>query len=62
MGRSVPRLRAVIFDWGGTLTPWHTFDLAEQWAVYARVVHDDDDRASAELAARIFAAEDAAWQ
>lgn len=21
MGRSVPRLRAVIFDWGGTLTP-----------------------------------------
>ena len=22
-------LRAVIFDWGGTLTPWHTVDLAE---------------------------------
>ncbi len=62
MGRSVPRLRAVIFDWGGTLTPWHTFDLAEQWAVYARVVHGDDDRASADLAARIVAAEDAAWQ
>jgi len=62
MGRSVPRLRAVIFDWGGTLTPWHTFDLAEQWAVYAGVVHNDDDRASADLAARIFAAEDAAWQ
>ncbi len=62
MGRSVPRLRAVIFDWGGTLTPWHTFDLTEQWTVYARVVHYDDDRASADLAARIFAAEDAAWQ
>ena len=62
MGRSVPPLRAVIFDWGGTLTPWHTFDLAEQWTVYARVVHRDDDRASADLAARIFAAEDAAWQ
>ena len=62
MGRSVPRLRAVIFDWGGTLTPWHTFDLAEQWAVYARVIHDGDERASADLAARIFAAEDAAWQ
>ena len=62
MGRSVPRLRAVIFDWGGTLTPWHTFDLTEQWTVYARVVHDDDDRACADLAARIFAAEDAAWQ
>jgi len=62
MGRSVPRLRAVLFDWGGTLTPWHTFDLTEQWTVYARVVHYDDDRASADLAARIFAAEDAAWQ
>jgi putative hydrolase of the HAD superfamily len=62
MSRSVPRLRAVIFDWGGTLTPWHTFDLAEQWTVYARVVHDGDDRASADLAARIFAAEGAAWQ
>jgi putative hydrolase of the HAD superfamily len=62
MGRSVPPLRAVIFDWGGTLTPWHTFDLAEQWNVYARVVHRDDDSASADLAARIFAAEDAAWQ
>ena len=62
MGPSVPRLRAVIFDWGGTLTPWHTFDLTEQWTVYARVVHYDDDRASADLAARIFAAEDATWQ
>lgn len=23
---------AVIFDWGGTLTPWHTIDAAEMWA------------------------------
>jgi putative hydrolase of the HAD superfamily len=23
---------AVIFDWGGTLTPWHTIDVAELWA------------------------------
>ncbi|MHB1474737.1 MAG: HAD family hydrolase [Dermatophilaceae bacterium] len=44
MGRSVRRLRAAVFDWGGTLTPWHTFDLAEQWAVYARVVHRDYHR------------------
>ena len=36
MGRSGPRLRAVIFDWGGTLTPWHTFDLAEQWTAYLK--------------------------
>ena len=33
-------LRAVIFDWGGTLTPWHTVDLAEQWSVFAAAVHD----------------------
>jgi putative hydrolase of the HAD superfamily len=62
MGRSVPRLRAVIFDWGGTLTPWHTVDLAEQWAVFARAVHGEDEQSSAGLAARILAAEEAAWQ
>ena len=62
MGTSGPRLRAVIFDWGGTLTPWHTVDLAEQWTVYARALHRDDDPAIDDLAARILAAEDAAWQ
>jgi putative hydrolase of the HAD superfamily len=57
-------LRAVIFDWGGTLTPWHTIDLAEQWRVYARVYAQDhaDGQAAAEaLAARILAAEEQAW-
>ena len=24
-------IRAVIFDWGGTLTPWHSIDLSELW-------------------------------
>src|SRR5262245_54413910 len=24
---------AVIFDWGGTLTPWHTIDGAEMWRI-----------------------------
>jgi putative hydrolase of the HAD superfamily len=24
-------VRAVIFDWGGTLTPWHSIDLAALW-------------------------------
>ena len=62
MGGSVPRLRAVIFDWGGTLTPWHTVDLAEQWTLYAREVHRDDAQAAEGLAARLLAAEDAAWQ
>ena len=32
-GRAVS---AVIFDWGGTITPWHTVDLREQWQVFAR--------------------------
>jgi putative hydrolase of the HAD superfamily len=53
-------LRAVIFDWGGTLTPWHTVDAAEQWTVFASAVHEDEERA-AELAARILAGEDHAW-
>ena len=60
MGRPEPRLRAVIFDWGGTLTPWHTFDLEEQWRVFARQVHAEEEQA-ASLAARILAAEAAAW-
>jgi putative hydrolase of the HAD superfamily len=65
-------VEAVIFDWGGTLTPWHEVDLPEQWRVFAREVHgipvDDpdmpaEDLAEAEaLAARILEAETAVWQ
>lgn len=29
---------AVIFDWGGTLTPWRTIDAREEWASVAAVV------------------------
>lgn len=65
-------VEAVIFDWGGTLTPWHTVDLGEQWRVYARQIHGvpygsedvdpaDLDRAHA-LADRILAVEADAWQ
>jgi putative hydrolase of the HAD superfamily len=43
---------AVIFDWGGTLTPWHTLDPLEAWVA---AVGDQD------LASRLSAAEDAAW-
>lgn len=63
MGRVVsvpPRCRAVIFDWGGTLTPWHSVDLEEQWRVFARQVHAEE-RQALSLAARILAAQDAAW-
>lgn len=56
---------AVIFDWGGTLTPWHSIDLARQWQVFAEVyaTHDTDGHpdGGAELAARMLAAERQAW-
>jgi putative hydrolase of the HAD superfamily len=53
-------VEAVIFDWGGTLTPWHTVDLATQWVAYARE-YAAEPVAAAELADRIMAAEQAAW-
>jgi len=28
---------AVIFDWGGTLTPWKSIDFSEEWASVARL-------------------------
>ena len=65
-------VEAVVFDWGGTLTPWHEVDLPEQWRVFAREVHgipvdspdvpqDDLDEAH-RLADRILAVEAAAWR
>lgn len=45
-------IEAVIFDWGGTLTPWHTVDFTECWT---SAVGDP------QLAARLRAAEDAVW-
>jgi putative hydrolase of the HAD superfamily len=60
MGMVAPRCRAVIFDWGGTLTPWHSVDPEEQWRAFARQVHAEEAQALS-LAARILAAEDAAW-
>lgn len=51
---------AVIFDWGGTLTPWHTIDLAAQWRAYA-AAHTRHAHEAEELAARILEAESAAW-
>jgi len=55
---------AVIFDWGGTLTPWHTVDVAQQWQVYARHYardHPDHPDGGAALAARMLEAEREAW-
>lgn len=53
------RVEAVIFDWGGTLTPWHEVDLTAGWYAYASVY---DARHAASLAARLYSAEIQRWQ
>ena len=53
---------AVVFDWGGTLTPWHALDLREQWLRYAEVYEPADAAAAGVLADRVLAAEDEAWR
>lgn len=57
-----PDVGAVIFDWGGTITPWHTVDLTEQWRIFARAYHLDDPHLADDLAGRVWAAEDAGWR
>ncbi|MFI5069191.1 MAG: HAD family hydrolase [Streptosporangiales bacterium] len=53
-------IRAVIFDWGGTLTPWHTVDHDALWRSVCGL-HFDGGRAE-ELAAAIVAAERSLWE
>ena len=59
--RTLGPVEAVVFDWGGTITPWHPIELDEQWTSYAAAhaahAHEADD-----LARRIWEAEDAAWK
>jgi putative hydrolase of the HAD superfamily len=52
-------VEAVIFDWGGTLTPWHAVDLRAQWVTYA---HAYDPAHGPEVAEALLAAERAAWE
>jgi FMN hydrolase / 5-amino-6-(5-phospho-D-ribitylamino)uracil phosphatase len=54
-------IEAVIFDWGGTLTPWKTIDNLTGWRLLADVLHADDAERAAGLAAALLAAEDARW-
>jgi len=54
-------VEAVIFDWGGTLTPWHTIDFVEQWHIYAMRYAERPEEAQA-LAERILAEEARAWR
>jgi putative hydrolase of the HAD superfamily len=46
-------LRAVIFDWGGTLTPWRTIDFEEEARALAAAALDGDDDAHHRLGAAV---------
>jgi putative hydrolase of the HAD superfamily len=50
---------AVIFDWGGTLTPWHTINVAELWASVCALHFPPP--AAATVAAALHAAESQLW-
>jgi putative hydrolase of the HAD superfamily len=52
-------VRAVIFDWGGTLTPWHSVDLDALWRQACALHFPADQAASA--AAALLAAEAGLW-
>ena len=51
---------AVIFDWGGTLTPWHAIDVAELWAAVCAPHYPA--AAAATAAAALHAAERQLWR
>ena len=53
-------VRAVIFDWGGTLTPWHGIDHDDLWRAVC-APHFPPERAD-DVAAAILAAERDLWQ
>ncbi len=53
-------VEAVIFDWGGTLTPWHTIDAAELWSAICAPHYAADEATT--VAAALHAAEAALWQ
>ena len=52
-------VRAVIFDWGGTLTPWHGVDRGALWQ-QACAPHFPADQAGS-VAAALLAAENGCW-
>jgi HAD superfamily hydrolase (TIGR01509 family) len=54
-------IEAVIFDWGGTLSPWTTVDQLAGWRCVADLLHPDDPDRAAALADALLAAEAARW-
>ncbi len=53
-------VRAVIFDWGGTLTPWHSIDPAELWHTACARHYPSAEVAA--MAAAAWAAEVELWR
>jgi putative hydrolase of the HAD superfamily len=53
-------VQAVIFDWGGTLTPWHSINAAQLWATVCEP-HFPAEQAAAHGAA-LYATEQELWQ
>ncbi|HEX3823290.1 MAG TPA: HAD family hydrolase [Mycobacteriales bacterium] len=51
-------INAVLFDWGGTITPWHVVDLLEIWSAAASILAPEQ---ADELAAALVAAESELW-
>lgn len=51
-------IQAVIFDWGGTLTPWHNVDLRELWMGYTEIY---DPENAQQLAETLNHGEQARW-
>jgi putative hydrolase of the HAD superfamily len=54
-------IEAVVFDWGGTLTPWKTIDAHEAWHAYAAAAHPQDEQRAREAAGALLAADAARW-
>ena len=52
------KIEAVVFDWGGTLTPWHNVDLHELWLGYSNVY---DPTSAQQLADTLNQGEQARW-
>ncbi|HEX9334647.1 MAG TPA: HAD family hydrolase [Pseudonocardiaceae bacterium] len=55
-------MQAVIFDWGGTLTPWKTMAPDTGWRAYVGSLHPDQPTERvAEVVRALVAAENEAW-
>ncbi|HEX5405863.1 MAG TPA: HAD-IA family hydrolase [Pseudonocardiaceae bacterium] len=54
-------MQAVIFDWGGTLTPWRDIGRDHGWKSYAGALYPDDVARAAAVVAALVAAEDSHW-